>query len=211
MASSLGLTVSFHKTKFMVVGAAISVDDQQPLAVCGGLIEWVDLFPYLGSVIVDGRSIDVEVDRRIANASKAFGALRQSVFDDCHLSIKTKRCVHQACVLSTLLYGSECWTPLHCHLRRLDSLHQRCVKAVLRVTNKQQWEQHITLVMVRQHWGDMEIIVTKLRRRRLEWLGHVARMAEYRLPQICLFGWLAQVRPFHGPKRRWRDLVKSDL
>ena len=211
VASSLGLTVSFPKTKFMVVGAAVSVDDQQPLAVGGGLIEWVDLFPYLGSVIMDGGSIDVEVDRRIAKASKAFGALRQSVFDDCHLSIKTKRCVYQACVLSTLLYGSECWTPLRRHLKKLDSFHQRCIKAVLRVTNKQQWEQRITSAMVRQHWGDMEVIATKLRWQRLEWLGHVARMAEYRLPRICLFGWLAQVRPFHGPKRRWRDLVKSDL
>ena len=79
---------------------------------------------------MDGGSIDVEVDRRITNASKVFGALRPSVFDDCHLSIKTKRCVYQACVLSTLLYGSECWTPLHRHLRRLDSFHQRCIKAV---------------------------------------------------------------------------------
>ena len=165
----------------MVVGAAVSVDDQQPLAVGGGgLIERVDLFPYRGSVIVDGGSIDVEVDRRIANASKAFGAFRQSVFDDCHLSIKTKRCVYQACVLSTLLYENERWTPLRRHLKRLDSFHQRCIKAVLRVMNKQQWEQHIT--MVRQCWGDMEIIATKLRRRRLEWFGHVARMAEYHLP-----------------------------
>ena len=211
VASSLGLTVSFPKTKFMVIGAAVSVNDQQPLAVGGDFIEWVDLFPYLGSVIVDKGSLDVEVDRRIASASRAFGALRQSVFDDCHLSIKTKRCVYQACVLSTLLYGSECWTPLRRHLRRLDSFHQRCVKAVLKITTKQQWEQHITSVMVRQHWGDEETIATKLRRRRLEWLGHVARMADHRLPRICLFGWLAQVRPFHGPKRRWRDLVKSDL
>ena len=36
-------------------------------------------------------------------------------------------------------------------------------------------------------------------------------MTDYRLPRFCLFGWLTQVRPFHGPKQRWRDLVKSDL
>ena len=36
-------------------------------------------------------------------------------------------------------------------------------------------------------------------------------MSSDRLPRICLFGWLPQVRPFHGPKRRWRDIVKSDL
>ena len=77
---SLGLTVSFPKSKFMVFGAIVSVDDQQPLAVGGGLIEWVDLFPYLGSVIEDKGSIDAEVDRKIANACRAFGALHQSVF-----------------------------------------------------------------------------------------------------------------------------------
>ena len=108
----------------MVIGTAVSAYDQQPLAVSGDFIEWIDLFPYLGSVIVDKGSIDVEVDRRIASASSAFGALCQSVFDDCYLSIKTKRCVYQACVLATLLYGSECWTPLHRHLKRLDSFHQ---------------------------------------------------------------------------------------
>ena len=46
----------------------------------GGLIDWVDLSPYPGSVIEDKGSIDAEVDRRIANASRAFGALRQSIF-----------------------------------------------------------------------------------------------------------------------------------
>ena len=69
----------------------------------------------------------------------------------------------------------------------------------------------ISSAVVRQRWGDMETIAIKLGRRLLEWLGHVARMTVCRLPWICLFGCLAQVRPFHGPKQRWRDLVKSDL
>ena len=43
----------------MVIGAAVSVSDQQPLAVGGDFIEWVDLFPYLGTVIVDKGSLDV--------------------------------------------------------------------------------------------------------------------------------------------------------
>ena len=48
VASSLGLTVSFPKNKFIVIGAAVSVDDQQPLAVGGDFIEWVNLFHTLG-------------------------------------------------------------------------------------------------------------------------------------------------------------------
>ena len=51
--------------------------------------------------------LHAEVDRRIANASKAFGALRKAVFDDENLSLSTKRKVYNACVISVLLYGSE--------------------------------------------------------------------------------------------------------
>ena len=62
-------------------------------------------FSYLGPLIAENGRIDAEVDKRIANASKAFGALRQAVFKDAHLSINTKRKVYQACVLSVLMYG----------------------------------------------------------------------------------------------------------
>ena len=46
----------------------------------------------------------MEVEKRIASASKAFGALRQAVFKDAHLSVNTKRQEYKACVLSVLLY-----------------------------------------------------------------------------------------------------------
>ena len=48
-------------------------------------------------------------------------------------------------------------------------------------------------------------------RRCLEWLEHLARMQDHRLPKICLFGWLSKTRPCSGPRRRWRDVVKRDL
>ena len=42
-------------------------------------------------------------------------------------------------------------------------------------------------------------------------MGHVGRMEEVRLPKVMLFGELRKKRPFHGPKRRWRDVVVGDL
>ena len=50
--------------------------------------------------------------RSIGGASRAFGALRQPIFEDLDLSITTKRYIYRACVLPVLLYGSECWVPL---------------------------------------------------------------------------------------------------
>ena len=48
--------------------------------------------------------MDDEIDRCIAGASKAFGALNRAVFSDRNLSVNTKRQVYQACVLLVLLY-----------------------------------------------------------------------------------------------------------
>ena len=60
-------------------------------------------------------------------------------------------------------------------------------------------------------WGDVDTVTTKLTKRRLEWLGHLARMQDQRIPKITLFSWLPQSRPPGGPRRRWRDLVKKDI
>ena len=75
----------------------------------------------------------------------------------------------------------------------------------------QQWEEHISSRMMREQWGDEETMTTKLKRRRLEWLGHLVRMTPERIPKITQFSWLPQTRPQGDPRRRWRDLVKSDL
>ena len=69
VASSLGLTVSFVKTKFMVVVTQVSDEDKRPLPVGNDFIDWVEQFPYLGSLLSDDRRFDAEVERRIANAS----------------------------------------------------------------------------------------------------------------------------------------------
>ena len=75
VAGSLGLTVSFPKTKFMVIGNIVADEEKCHLVVGDCLIKWVEQFPYLGSSISDNGRISGEVDRHVANASKAFGAL----------------------------------------------------------------------------------------------------------------------------------------
>ena len=114
-------------------------------------------------------------------------------------------------MLSVPLYGGECWIPLKNHQKRLNTFHHCCIHTILGITCTQQWEEDISSRMMREQWGDEETITTKLMRRRLEWLGHLARMTPERIPKITLFSWLPQTRPQGGPRRRWRDLVKSDL
>ena len=161
------------------------------MTVDGGSIECVKEFQYLGS--------------------KAFGALRKAVFTNTNLSLTTKRQVYQACVLSVVQYGGECWILLRKHLRGLNAFHHRCIHTVLGITNMRQWEERITSRMTREQWEDQETITVKLMKRRLEWLGHLARMLDHRIPKKTLFSWLPQPCPHGGPRRRWRDLVKRDM
>ena len=210
-ASDFGLRVSLPKTKQMVTGRLVEEGDQESVALDGGDIEVVSEFPYLGSLIADSGRMDVDVDRRVAQASKAFGALRKSVFLDKSLSLATKRRLYNACVLSVLLYSSECWIPSRKHEKKMNSFHHRCVRTILGISNRQQWSERITMQEVRRRWGDEELVAEKVRKRRLEWLGHVARMPNHRLPKTMLFGWLPQPRPRCGPRKRWRDVVRNDL
>ena len=70
VVSSLGLAVSFVKVKFIVVGTTVSDEDKCPLAVGYDFIEWVEQFPYLGSLISDDGRFDAEVERRMQMALK---------------------------------------------------------------------------------------------------------------------------------------------
>jgi len=90
VASSPGLIISFVKTNFTVVGNVVSDEEKRPLAVGNDLIEWVEQFPYCGSLISDDGRVSAETERRIASASKVFGTVQQAVFKNCQLSIETK-------------------------------------------------------------------------------------------------------------------------
>ena len=78
-------------------------------------------------MIAESGRVDTEADKHLAQALRVFGALRKAVFMDSSLYVQTKRSIYQACMLSILLFGSECWTPLQRELRKLDTFHHSCI------------------------------------------------------------------------------------
>ena len=209
VCTEIGLTVSIPKTMQLVTGREIVGSDQSPIKVSGGEINCVDEFQYLGSRIAASGRMDGDVEMRIAQASRTLGALHKVVFMDKNLTLYTKRMIYNACVLSVLLYGSECWIPLRKHIKKLNTFHHRCIRTIVGITNRQQWAEHITMAEVR--WRDEETAAVKVIKHRLEWLGHLACMLDHRIPKSALFGWLPQVHPRCGPRRRWKDVIRRGL
>ena len=66
--------------------------------------------------------------------------LSQRVWETQKLSILTNMVVCRACIVSTLLYGSEFWKTYAVQKKRLNVLHLRCLLRILSVS----WQDHIT-------------------------------------------------------------------
>ena len=77
-------------------------------------------FTYLGSTISDDLSLNKELDRRIGKACATFSRLSERVWENKKLTVKTKISVYSACVISTLLYGTESWALFATQEKRLN-------------------------------------------------------------------------------------------
>ena len=125
-----GLTMSLKKTNVMAQGT----DNQPKNSVDNYELEAVNQFSYLGSTISSNISLDAEIDKRIGKAATTLARLTSRVWENPKLTIKTKIAVYNACVVSTLLYGSETWTTYARQERRLNSFHMRCLRRILGIS-----------------------------------------------------------------------------
>ena len=149
----------------------------------------------------------MEIVRRIAKAVAVMARLSRRVWMNSQLTTNTKLKVYQACVLSTLLYGSESWSTYARQENRLENFHLRCLRHILGIT----WQDKITKAAVLEQAGSLSMHLM-LCQRRLRWLGHVHRMEDGRIPKNVLYGELALARrPVSRPGLRYKDVCKRDL
>lgn len=202
-SKEFGLTVSIKKTNVLVQGTdvepKIKVDDQ--------ILDVVHNFTYLGSTISDDLSLSSEINKRIGRACSTFSKLNQRVWKNPKLVTNTKMAIYTACVLSTLLYGSESWATYAEQERKLNSFHLKNLRLIMNI----RWDDYVTNDEVLERTG-MQSIYALLQQRRLRWLGHVSRMSDGRIPKDLLFGELSLGARKRGrPNQRFKDVVKKDM
>ena len=201
--SSFGLTISIKKTEVM----GQNVDSEPEIFVDNQKLVVTDNFTYLGSTMTDNLSLNKEIDRRIGRACGTFSQLKKRVWENRKLTVKTKISVYRACVLSTLLYGSEAWAAYAVQEKRLNTFHLRHLRLILGI----EWHHRVTNNEVLR-LADMDSIFCLLKQRRLRWLGHVRRMDDGRIPKDLLYGELAVGKRSQGrPMQCFRNVCKKDL
>ena len=157
------------------------------------------------SVLCQDGGTSVDIQSRLNEARNAFMSLR-SVWRSASYSTKTKLRIYQSCVLSTLLYGSECWRMTEQDLSKLASFHTANLRKILRIF----WPQKISNdQLLRQ--TKQEDIRTLVNRRRWRWIGHVMRKASNNIARIAT-RWTPEGKRSRGrPKTTWRRTVEKRL
>ena len=136
------------------------------------MIETVTSFEYLGSVITD-EGYKPEILSRIAQTTAALTRLKL-VWIDKSISFSSKIRLMRSLVTFIFLYACESWT-LPAELQRMiQVMEMRCYRKILLISYK----DHVTIEEVRakiqQAIGPHENLLTTVKRRKLQWYGHVS-------------------------------------
>ena len=141
-------------------------------AVC---LKNVAHFKYLGSIFsADGRQ-ERDVKRRVALALSRCGALHQT-FNSEALELGLKLDIYRTAVTPILTYGCEAWNLTPNTAAKLNGANARCLS---RITGRTAHEEASKLTRTYD-------LVTAVRRRRYQWLGHILRMKGPRLVKLAV-------------------------
>ena len=167
----------------------------------------VEHFTYLGSVMSNDATTDKDLDNHLSKASRSFGRLSKTVWQDHYLRISTKLKVYGAVIIPTLIYGAESWVQYRKQMRRLEQFHQRCLRKIFNI----KWQEFVSNeeVLERSNLTSIKVILMK---HQLRWAGHVTRMESERLPKAVFFGELSKGKRKRGAqKKRFKDQLKQHL
>ena len=189
-----GLKLNVSKTKVMVISKADN-DISANVEVGGVVLEQVQRYKYLGSVVTkDGRSVE-EIKTRIAIAKNAFNKVKHIVTNR-SISISLRRRFIKSYVWSTMLYGCEAWTINKDMEKRIEAAEMWFFRRMLKIS----WTDRVSNDVVLHRAGTKREIMKFIRQRQLRFLGHVMRSQQ--LENVCMTGRI------EGQRGRGRPRVK---
>ena len=100
-SKKFGLKINIKETEVLYQSNSIRTREED-IMVDGNKLNSVLEMTYLGSTISSDGCIDDKIQRRMAKASASFGRLRQSLWNNHHVSMRVKGKMYRAIVLSTL-------------------------------------------------------------------------------------------------------------
>ena len=189
-----GLGIHSGKTKLLTV----NITGNTEIILGGKVLEEVDCFVYLGSIIDKQGGTDNDVKARISKARTAFLMLAK-IWSSREYSIQTKIRLFNSNVKSVLLYGSETWRVTKKMMKKIQTFVNKCLRRILRIY----WQQHITNQELWER-AQQAPIEEEILKRKWRWIGHTLRKPSASTTRQALT-WNPQGKRNRGrPKNTWQ-------
>ena len=172
----------------------------------GEVLEEVDQFKYLGSIISANGGVEADVSHRVSEGSKVLGAVN-GVIRNRGLGMNVKKVLYEKVIVPTVTYGSELWGMKEKERKKLNVFEMRCLRSMCGVSR---WDR-IRNEVVRERTGVRKELADRVDENVLRWFGHVERMDDERLLKKVVDARVDGRRARGRPSFVWRDGVKKAL
>ena len=172
----------------------------------GEVLEEVEKFKYLGSMVAAGGGVEADVCNRVNEGCKMLGAMK-SVMKCRELGMNVKRELYERIIMPVVLYGAETWGLREAERQKLNVFEMRCLRSMAGVTRF----DRIRNEEVRRRTGVEDELAMRVDRCVLRWFGHMERMEGGRLVKKVMKANVNGSRMRGRPKYGWKDGVKRAL
>jgi Reverse transcriptase (RNA-dependent DNA polymerase)/Domain of unknown function (DUF6451) len=204
-ARDVGLTVNIAKTKLMRINPSKQTRGSiQVLHIGSEVVEEVDKFVYLGSVISKDGGAEDDVRNRIRLANAAFGSLR-NVWTSTRLSRRLKLKVFNSNVKSVLLYSCETWKVTKALTQRIQVFTNKCLRVICGIFYPERISNTRLHVTTQQ-----QPISEEIGRRKWGWIGHTLRKSHDDIARQAIFWNVPGKRSVGRRKVTWRSSVEKE-
>ena len=169
-STAYGMEISAEKTKLMTNNTS-GINTE--IKVNGQKLETVTSFEYLVSVITDEDS-KPEILSRTAQTTAALTRLKP-VWNDRSISLSSKIRLMRSLVTYIFLYACGSWTLTAELKRRVQAMEMRCYRKILHISYKDHVTNEEVRANIQQAIGPHEDLLIIVKRRKLQWYGHVSR------------------------------------
>ena len=91
------------------------------------VLEEVESFKYLGSVISKGVGVSKDVRQRVSEGAAAYGAMK-SIWRTKEVGMRVKKGLYESIVVPTVMYGGESWGMREEEKRKLNVMEMNCLR-----------------------------------------------------------------------------------
>jgi hypothetical protein len=193
----MGLEINIGKTKCMALNG-----NQCNIKVQDSMIEQVETFVYLGSLITEDVDCSREIRIRTARGL-GIGVDLMKLWKSHNIKINTKIKLMRTLIWPVMMYGCESWTIKKRDEERIKAFEMKCIRKILGIS----WIEKKTNEWVLETAGVERNLLESIKRRKMSYFGHIMRKQGECLEKEIMQGTVPGARARGKPRKRWMDNV----